>query len=237
MTEVARTGRPARLDRPLIVTAAVALADEHGLNRLTMRSLAVVLEVTPAALYRHVRGREELIDLVLDEALADRPEGSNRPEVPSPSASAEAGGWRTDLSAFIRSLFAVHRAHPWLATGPYPTTVGPRTIATMNEAIALLAPHSADAGRAHTAIAILFQLVSGHARGAEAAHRLANQVTGGVSEDPAADPADVAADPAEETEHSGVASSAPENAGTVTDDYMIAVIIAAVGGILAADEL
>lgn len=210
MAESTRIGRPARLDRTLIVAAAVALADENGLDRLTMRTLAEALAATPAALYRHVEGRDELVDLVLDEALAGRTETQPTKE------------WRADLAAFVRGLFAVHRTHPWLAAGPYPTTVGPQTIATMGEAIALLEPHPADIGRKRTAIAVLFQLVSGHARGVEAARRLAGQLT----------------DDAEQlTGVAGEVDGGTSTEAAISDDYMIAVIIAAVGGILDAADL
>lgn len=57
---MAKVGRPARLNRERIVAAAL----ETGLDALTMRELATRLEVSHSALYRWVRDRDELFDLV-----------------------------------------------------------------------------------------------------------------------------------------------------------------------------
>src|SRR5262247_1380022 len=79
--------RPKRrpLDQAQIVRAALALLDEVGLDELTMRRLAERLGVKAAALYRHVRGKDELLALLGDEISA---------EIPLPRA---AGTWREQL--------------------------------------------------------------------------------------------------------------------------------------------
>jgi AcrR family transcriptional regulator len=61
--------RIAGLDVPGIVKAAIAIADRDGLDKLTMRRLSAELGVTPMATYNHVSGKEELLDLVLDESI------------------------------------------------------------------------------------------------------------------------------------------------------------------------
>lgn len=61
-------GRPARISRERILEAAMS---GGNLDTLTMRELAARLEVTHGALYRWVRNRDELIDLVSD-LLVDR---------------------------------------------------------------------------------------------------------------------------------------------------------------------
>ena len=53
MTQKTNTGRT-RLSRPLVLEAAVALADEDGLEGFSMRRLAQELGVVPMALYKHV---------------------------------------------------------------------------------------------------------------------------------------------------------------------------------------
>ncbi|MFI6867359.1 TetR/AcrR family transcriptional regulator [Nocardia sp. NPDC050406] len=65
-----RTGRPPRLSRDQIVAAARELVAAHGVEALTMRRLATELGATPMALYRHVRDREELLLLLLDDVAA-----------------------------------------------------------------------------------------------------------------------------------------------------------------------
>lgn len=63
------SGRP-RLDRSRIVGAAVSFIDEHGLPSLTMRRLGDQLGVEAMALYRHVPGKEDLLDAVVEELMA-----------------------------------------------------------------------------------------------------------------------------------------------------------------------
>ncbi|HEX4212956.1 MAG TPA: TetR/AcrR family transcriptional regulator [Candidatus Dormibacteraeota bacterium] len=105
--------------RAQILDEAMALADEEGLDGLTMRGLARRLGLTPMALYPHVGTREELLDSLLGRLLA---------EVPLPAS----GDWRERLSGLARSLRAVARAHPGyfslIFTRP---AVSPRTIAVV----------------------------------------------------------------------------------------------------------
>lgn len=54
------------LTRESIVTAALAQIDEAGVSALSMRSLAERLGVEAMSLYRYVRGREDLLEGVVD---------------------------------------------------------------------------------------------------------------------------------------------------------------------------
>lgn len=65
--------RVAGLDVAGIVRASIAIGDVEGFERLTMRRLSAELDVTPMAIYHHVSGKEELLDLVLDESLRPLP--------------------------------------------------------------------------------------------------------------------------------------------------------------------
>jgi AcrR family transcriptional regulator len=60
-----------RLTRERVVAEALALIAEDGVQALTMRSLAARLGVVPGALYRHVRNKQQLMDLLLDGVLAE----------------------------------------------------------------------------------------------------------------------------------------------------------------------
>lgn len=60
--------RAEALDRQAIIAAALLLA-RKGLASLTMRSLSDELQVSVGALYKHVSGRDELLDLVVDHVL------------------------------------------------------------------------------------------------------------------------------------------------------------------------
>jgi len=63
MAAATPAGEPGRkLHREQIITVALALLDEAGFNKLTVRNLAAKLHVQPAALYWHVKNKQELID-------------------------------------------------------------------------------------------------------------------------------------------------------------------------------
>ena len=59
----------ARLSRDLIVRSALAYIDAHGAQKLTMRSLGSALGVEAMSLYRHVSGREDLLEAVVAQML------------------------------------------------------------------------------------------------------------------------------------------------------------------------
>ncbi|TGD10970.1 TetR family transcriptional regulator [Brevibacterium sp. S111] len=155
-----RIGRRAKLNRTVIVRAAIALADRSGLEAVTMRAVAAELDSAAAALYRHVRNREELVNLVRDSALTERGEAT------------ATGDWQTDLRTFTHGLLELHFAHPWLAAGGLPTKLGPQAVDVVETAMSLLTPHPAGRGQKYSAIAVLFELVAGFARSAAATQPL-----------------------------------------------------------------
>jgi AcrR family transcriptional regulator len=59
------------LTREQVVAEALAVIGADGVDALSMRALATRLGVVPGALYRHVRNKEQLHDLVLDSVLAE----------------------------------------------------------------------------------------------------------------------------------------------------------------------
>ena len=212
-----RTGRPARLSRSSIVSTAIDLADRSGLDAVTMRAVAAELDSVAAALYRHVHGRDELIDLIRDEVLAERREVK------------ATGQWRTDLRDFALGLLSIHEAHPWLATGGVPSRLGPRALATTETAMSLLSSHPSGRGQKYSAIAVLFELVSGFARSAAATRALTADFT------PESDNGPVEA----QSDYASPAAAQRDHATTVAAqrDHAIAVIIAAVTGVLDDEEV
>jgi AcrR family transcriptional regulator len=59
------------LTRERVVAEALTLISTDGAGALSMRALATRLGVVPGALYRHVRSKEQLHDLILDGVLAE----------------------------------------------------------------------------------------------------------------------------------------------------------------------
>lgn len=70
---VADTAPPrARLTRDQVARAALELCDVHGLGALSMRRLAEHLGVGTMTLYGYFRSKDELLDALVDAAVADR---------------------------------------------------------------------------------------------------------------------------------------------------------------------
>ncbi|MER6511364.1 TetR/AcrR family transcriptional regulator C-terminal domain-containing protein [Nonomuraea sp. NPDC001636] len=104
-----------------IVRAAVELADAEGLEGLSMRKVADRLGFTTMSLYRHVPGRDQLVDLMRDEVLGEAldaaPEAAPDapPDAPPDVAPDADGGWRGRLEEAARRAWELRLRHPWLA--------------------------------------------------------------------------------------------------------------------------
>jgi TetR/AcrR family tetracycline transcriptional repressor len=59
------------LDADEIVTAAVAIFEESGLDAVSMRSVAARLGVSPVPLYSRVGNKDALVDAIAERLLAD----------------------------------------------------------------------------------------------------------------------------------------------------------------------
>lgn len=92
-----------RLDRDSVLDAGIEIADEDGLEAVTLRRIAERLSVTPMALYRHVGAKDDLLDGMADLLYA---------ELELPEARSD---WWEGLAAIARSTRRVLLAHPWAA--------------------------------------------------------------------------------------------------------------------------
>jgi AcrR family transcriptional regulator len=63
--------RRAPLSRERVLRAAVSLADDAGIEAVSMRRLAQELGVVPMALYKHVAHKEELLDGMVDVIVGE----------------------------------------------------------------------------------------------------------------------------------------------------------------------
>ena len=89
------------LSRKRVLRAAMAHADKHGLQELSMRKLAEVLGVAPMALYRHIANKDDLIDAMIDVVFT---------EIPLPPRDAE---WRTAMRQRAISVRDALERHRW----------------------------------------------------------------------------------------------------------------------------
>lgn len=98
-----------------MLRAAVALADEGGIELLSMRRLAEELGVVPMALYKHVANKDQLLDGMIDVVVG---------EIDPPVAGA---GWKSAVRERILSARRALLRHPWasrvMESKPNPTPV------------------------------------------------------------------------------------------------------------------
>ena len=92
------------LTRDRVVAEALAVISAVGAQALSMRAIAGRLGVVPGALYRHVRSKEQLYDLVLDAVLAEV-DCQAEPGVP----------WAAQVAALAHRLRAALEDHPGIA--------------------------------------------------------------------------------------------------------------------------
>ena len=97
----AAQARRERLNRERVLTAAVTLADEVGIDALSMRRLAETLDVVPMALYKHVRNKEELLDGMVETVIG---------EIDAPLRDVE---WKGAVRHRVLAARRVLLRHPW----------------------------------------------------------------------------------------------------------------------------
>jgi AcrR family transcriptional regulator len=93
--------RRIRLSRVRLLRVAVDLADEVGLDALSMRKLAEKLGVVPMALYKHVANKEELLDGMVDVVVG---------EIDPPLSGTD---WKSAVRQRILSARAALQRHAW----------------------------------------------------------------------------------------------------------------------------
>lgn len=98
----ATRGRKPRLTLDDVVRAGIAVAQEGGLDALSMRRVATELGVGAMSLYTYVPGRTELVDLMIDRAYA---------ELDLPAAG---DPWRAALAQYAHEMWRLYLRHPWI---------------------------------------------------------------------------------------------------------------------------
>ena len=106
-----------RLNRVRVIAAAVALADEGGIDALTMRRLGEELKVEAMSLYNHVTNKDDLVNGMADNIFG---------EVELPSHSDD---WMTAIRQRSISFREVLARHPWaISVHGSGTNPGPATL-------------------------------------------------------------------------------------------------------------
>ena len=105
------------LSRERVLRAAVALADEGGLEPLTMRRLGEVVGVKAMSLYNHVANKEDLLDGMIDIVFSeiDLPAGGD--------------GWKAAMRRRAVAVRAALSRHRWaIGLMESRTSPGPATL-------------------------------------------------------------------------------------------------------------
>ena len=134
-----RVGPSGPLSREKVVTAAVEIADEAGLDAMTMKRVAERLGAGAMSLYRHVADKDELIESMVEQVSASY-------AYPDQSGL----GWREAMHTLARQDWAAFLAHPWMLTATATVTppFGAASLAAMEWALTALEqvklpPHAA----------------------------------------------------------------------------------------------
>jgi AcrR family transcriptional regulator len=93
----------APLSKGRVIEAAVELADEVGLESLSMRKLANKLDVEAMSIYYHVANKDEILDGIIEYAVGEVDLGAG-PD------------WRSTIRDIAVSVNRTLRSHPWAST-------------------------------------------------------------------------------------------------------------------------
>jgi AcrR family transcriptional regulator len=132
---------PTPLARAQVVAAAVRLADAEGLAAVSIRNVAASVAVRPMRLYRHVTGKDELLQLMIDAVYAEIGRQAGIGNVGGVMQAPDAP-WRSQVNALAHATRDVVRSHPWAVDllggrpqlGPHTLDVGQATAAALARA-------------------------------------------------------------------------------------------------------
>lgn len=145
------------LSRDTVVEAAIALADEVGLEGVSLRALGDRLGVTAMAPYRHVRDKDDLLDAMAEEMYG---------RLALPDAHTE---WWEGLAGLAHSARSLLLEHPWavpLFGRPLSGPNGEALDAALRDAFLRAGFSTAEADELHDQLSnMLFALIVPELRG------------------------------------------------------------------------
>ena len=96
-----RANQRTRLNRERVLLAALALADENGIESLSMRRLGEELGVEAMSLYKHAANKDAILDGIVDLVAS---------EIELPAIG---GDWKMAMRRRATSAHEVLLRHPW----------------------------------------------------------------------------------------------------------------------------
>lgn len=95
----------AKLTRAAIVDTAIALADESGLDALSMRRIAERMGAGAMSLYRHIPNKDALLAAMTDEVSRRNP---------YPPTAGQEWTWRDRVRIAAEVDWRLYQEHPWV---------------------------------------------------------------------------------------------------------------------------
>ncbi len=111
-----------------IVAVAVEIADEEGLEAVSMRRIAERLGVGAMTLYTYIPAKSDLLDLMFDHVVGQVPV-----EIP------EGAGWRAGLECIARGQWDLVQHHHWFSELPWTRVpLGPNIMDAYEQAVSVV---------------------------------------------------------------------------------------------------
>ena len=119
------------LSKERVLNAAIAVANQGGIEALTMRKLAQELGVEAMSLYYHVANKDQVLDGIVEVVVGEINAAVSQVE-------ASAGDWKVAMRMRILSAREVLLRHPW-APGVIETrfTMNPAVLTYFDELIGI----------------------------------------------------------------------------------------------------
>lgn len=131
----------------------MAVADDEGLDAVSIRRIAGELDARPMTLYSHIASKDDLFALMHDAAVEETLVG----DVPA--------DWREALRLLARRNRAAVLHHPWLlATGDTGCPIGPASLKRMDETAAAVRGLDADSAMRRALVLAVDTFTLGHVR-------------------------------------------------------------------------
>ncbi|GAA1378926.1 TetR/AcrR family transcriptional regulator [Catellatospora chokoriensis] len=141
-----------------IAAAAIRLASAGGLAAVSMRAVAGELNTTASTLYRYVTSRDELLDLMVDTAMAGFAHTRDSDE-----------DWLGELVRIAEATRSLYVAQPWLLDAvPTSSAPGPHTLRWFEHCLQAMAALDRTTRQKMEAVGVLNGVIMLFARSAAA---------------------------------------------------------------------
>jgi AcrR family transcriptional regulator len=140
-----------QLSRERIAAAALGVADAEGFQAVSMRRVALELNVGTMSLYYYVKTKDDLI-AVMDDALMSE---ALLPSLPQ--------DWKRAITAIATRTHSIFLRHPWALVSMSSVSPGVNAMRHMEQCLEALAQTSMTANQKLALLAMVDDFVFGHA--------------------------------------------------------------------------